>query len=199
VTARPLLAILDGIGGPELLLVFVVVLIFFGGEKMPEFARGLGKILREFKKATSEVEHEIKRAMAEPEATLRPYVPPAATTGALAASASPVAPPATGSDLPQLNESTPGAPSALGQPAESAHPGENPHFSGPAPAAGAFDSPSAAVPAASPAPSLAPSHEAPPSPTPPLSAPPSSSPSSSPLPRAPEFHRPGTDDHGIDA
>jgi sec-independent protein translocase protein TatA len=58
-----LFAFLDGIGGPELLLVLVVVLIFFGGEKLPEFARGLGKALREFKKAAGDVEQEFKRAM----------------------------------------------------------------------------------------------------------------------------------------
>ncbi len=175
----PLLAILDGIGGPELLLVFVVVLIFFGGEKLPEFARGLGKILREFKKATSEVEHEIKRAMAEPEPPARPYVPPATST-ALAASASPT----TGSDTPRPTESTPGAPSALGQPAGSAHPGENPDF-------GVFDPPPPDVPASIPAPAPeAVTPSSPPRPTPPPSP---------PSPRTPEFHRPGTDDHGVDA
>ncbi len=59
------LAFIEGIGGPELLMVMVIVLILFGGKKLPEFARGLGKSMREIKKATSGVEEEFKRAMEE--------------------------------------------------------------------------------------------------------------------------------------
>ncbi len=75
-----LFAFLDGIGGPELLLVLVVVLIFFGGEKLPEFAKGMGKALREFKKAAGDVEQEFKRAMDDlPDKNLSTYLkPPAA-------------------------------------------------------------------------------------------------------------------------
>tara|TARA_R110002111_G_scaffold91268_1_gene142092 strand:+ start:388 stop:726 length:339 start_codon:yes stop_codon:yes gene_type:complete len=57
------LAFIEGVGGPELLMVMVIVLVLFGGKKLPEFARGLGKSLREIKKATSGVEEEFKRAM----------------------------------------------------------------------------------------------------------------------------------------
>jgi len=70
-----------GIGDSEMLLIMVAILIFFGGEKMPELARGLGKALREFKRATSEVEREFKRVMEEAEnpPTTFPskYTPPA--------------------------------------------------------------------------------------------------------------------------
>ena len=73
-----LLAILDGIGGPELLLVLAVVLIFFGGEKLPELARGMGKAIREFKKAAGDVEQEFKRAMDEaPAKPAQPLLKPA--------------------------------------------------------------------------------------------------------------------------
>ena len=60
------LALLGGFGGGEIILVLIIVLILFGGERMPELARSLGKTLREIKKATSGVEDEIKRALAEP-------------------------------------------------------------------------------------------------------------------------------------
>ena len=59
------LAFIGGFGGGEIVLVLIVVLILFGGERMPELARGLGKAIREFKKATSGVEAEIKRALNE--------------------------------------------------------------------------------------------------------------------------------------
>ncbi len=61
------LAFIDGLGGPEMVLVFVLVLILFGGKKLPEFARGLGKTMREFKKAAAGVEDEFKRALEEDE------------------------------------------------------------------------------------------------------------------------------------
>lgn len=40
------------IGGWELIVTLVVVLILFGGKKLPDFARNLGKGMREFKKAS---------------------------------------------------------------------------------------------------------------------------------------------------
>lgn len=64
-----------------MLVVFVVVLIFFGGEKLPELARGMGKAMKEFKKAASDVEHEFKRAMDEaPAKPAQPFLPPSATS-----------------------------------------------------------------------------------------------------------------------
>ena len=40
-----------GIGGPEIILILVVVLLMFGGKKIPEMMRGLGKGMKEFKDA----------------------------------------------------------------------------------------------------------------------------------------------------
>ncbi|MBN2745936.1 MAG: twin-arginine translocase TatA/TatE family subunit [Bacteroidales bacterium] len=48
------------LGGPELLVIVFVVLILFGGKKLPELMRGLGKGVSEFKKATSSFEQEVK-------------------------------------------------------------------------------------------------------------------------------------------
>src|SRR5687767_9555991 len=61
------LAFIDGLGAPEMVLIFVLVLVLFGGQKLPEFARGLGKTMREFKKAAAGVEEEFKRALDEDE------------------------------------------------------------------------------------------------------------------------------------
>jgi sec-independent protein translocase protein TatA len=52
------------LGGPEIAVIFVVVLLLFGAKKIPELARGLGKSMGEFKKARTEFEDEIKRAEA---------------------------------------------------------------------------------------------------------------------------------------
>lgn len=45
-----------GIGGHELLLILLIVLLLFGAKKIPELAKGLGSGLREFKKASSDAE-----------------------------------------------------------------------------------------------------------------------------------------------
>lgn len=48
------------IGSWELILILFVVLILFGGKRLPEFARNLGKGLRAFKKATQGIDEEDK-------------------------------------------------------------------------------------------------------------------------------------------
>ena len=49
-----------GLGPWEIGLIILVVIILFGGKKLPELARGLGLGLREFKKATREIKDEVK-------------------------------------------------------------------------------------------------------------------------------------------
>jgi sec-independent protein translocase protein TatA len=53
------------LGAPELLLIFLVVLLLFGGSKLPELARGLGKAIRNFKEEAEGIRREIEKA-AEP-------------------------------------------------------------------------------------------------------------------------------------
>ena len=54
--------------GPwEIALVILVVIILFGGKKLPELARGLGLGLREFKKAKQEIKDEVKNVTDEVE------------------------------------------------------------------------------------------------------------------------------------
>jgi|TARA_B110000438_G_C15553374_1_gene537922 TatA/E family protein of Tat protein translocase len=48
------------LGGPEIAVIFLVVLLLFGAKKIPELAKGLGKSMGEFKKARSDFEQEIQ-------------------------------------------------------------------------------------------------------------------------------------------
>ena len=50
------------IGGPEIIIILVIVLVLFGGRKIPELMRGLGKGVKEYKDAVNGVEEEIKSA-----------------------------------------------------------------------------------------------------------------------------------------
>ena len=47
-----ILLFLNGLGGGELLLIGLAILLFFGGKKLPELMRGLGKGVKEFKDAS---------------------------------------------------------------------------------------------------------------------------------------------------
>ena len=52
--------------GPwEIALVILVIIMLFGGKKLPELARGLGLGLREFKKAKQEIKDEVKNVTDE--------------------------------------------------------------------------------------------------------------------------------------
>lgn len=51
--------------GPEMLLIFFVILLLFGGKKIPELMRGLGKGVREFNDARDSVKKEFKEGMKE--------------------------------------------------------------------------------------------------------------------------------------
>jgi len=50
---------MGSIGMPELIIIFLVVLLLFGSKRLPELAKGLGKGMREFKKATHELRDEL--------------------------------------------------------------------------------------------------------------------------------------------
>ena len=49
----------NAIGPVEMMVIFIIVLMVFGADKIPELARGLGKGIREFKKAANMVRNEI--------------------------------------------------------------------------------------------------------------------------------------------
>lgn len=54
---------LGNLNGTELLVILGVVLLLFGGKKIPELMRGLGKGIREFNNARHNIEEEIKEGM----------------------------------------------------------------------------------------------------------------------------------------
>ncbi|HUS60773.1 MAG TPA: twin-arginine translocase TatA/TatE family subunit [Acidimicrobiales bacterium] len=54
-----------GIGAPELLIVLVVILVFFGGAKLPKLARSLGSATKEFKAGQVEGDKSIEEAKRE--------------------------------------------------------------------------------------------------------------------------------------
>ena len=55
---------IGGLGGPELIIILVILVLLFGAKKIPELAKGLGTGMREFRKGSSgnyEVEEEKKK------------------------------------------------------------------------------------------------------------------------------------------
>lgn len=54
---------IGGIGGSELLLIVFVLLLLFGGKKLPELMKGLGHGIRDFKDAVSSETEQIKEVM----------------------------------------------------------------------------------------------------------------------------------------
>jgi sec-independent protein translocase protein TatA len=71
------------IGGWEMVLILVVVLVLFGAKKLPELAKGLGQGIKEFKKATREVTDELHNAMEEtPRSPTRTYAEPTQSASA---------------------------------------------------------------------------------------------------------------------
>lgn len=51
-----------GLGTPELVIILVILLVLFGGAKLPSLARGLGQSIKEFKKASANDESDKKPA-----------------------------------------------------------------------------------------------------------------------------------------
>jgi sec-independent protein translocase protein TatA len=55
-----ILLFLGGVGPPEIILIGLFILVFFGARKIPEFMKGLGKGVREFKDAVKDVKKEVE-------------------------------------------------------------------------------------------------------------------------------------------
>lgn len=63
---------MGALGGDKIVLILVLVLILFGGQKIPEMMRGLGQGMKEFKKATrdEEEDHSLPHPAAVPTVTV---------------------------------------------------------------------------------------------------------------------------------
>ena len=59
-------------GGSEWILILLVVLLFFGGKKIPDLMRGIGKGVKEFNDAKDSVKKEIDAGMKEKDASPAP-------------------------------------------------------------------------------------------------------------------------------
>ena len=57
-----MLASFMNLGGPDLLVILVIILVLFGAKKLPELARGLGQAIKEFQKAKDEFTDELHKA-----------------------------------------------------------------------------------------------------------------------------------------
>lgn len=57
---------IGGLGVQELLVVFVIALVLFGGKKLPEVGQNLGKALRSFRAAEEETRRDLEEALKDP-------------------------------------------------------------------------------------------------------------------------------------
>ncbi len=57
-----ILLFVGGIGASEMLLIVFVLLLLFGGKKLPELMRGLGRGIRDFKNETASITDQVKEA-----------------------------------------------------------------------------------------------------------------------------------------
>ena len=53
------------IGGQEILIILIIVLVLFGGKKIPELMKGMGKGVKEYKKAVNGIEHEVNNVASD--------------------------------------------------------------------------------------------------------------------------------------
>ena len=74
------LLFLGGLGTTEMIVILLALLLLFGGKKIPELMRGLGKGIREFNDAKTNVRKEIEEGIVEKERTTTTSTTTTATT-----------------------------------------------------------------------------------------------------------------------
>jgi sec-independent protein translocase protein TatA len=74
------IASLMNLGGPDLIVILLIVLVLFGAKKLPELARGMGQAVKEFQKAKDEFSDELNKAGKTDAAAPKADVQPAQST-----------------------------------------------------------------------------------------------------------------------
>jgi sec-independent protein translocase protein TatA len=75
---------IGNLGGPDLFIILLIVLVLFGAKKLPDLARSLGQSMNEFKKAREDIDREFRNTGAPPS---QPQTSQFTQEGAAAASA----------------------------------------------------------------------------------------------------------------
>jgi sec-independent protein translocase protein TatA len=57
---------IGGLGWPEIILIFAVILLLFGAKRLPDVAKSLGRGIQEFKKASREIQSDIEKSVELP-------------------------------------------------------------------------------------------------------------------------------------
>jgi len=74
-----LLAFFGNLGGPDLIILLLIILVLFGAKKLPELARGMGSAIKEFQKAKDEFTDELHSAGKTDASKTADVRPPAST------------------------------------------------------------------------------------------------------------------------
>jgi len=76
--AMSILASFMNLGGPDLIIILLIILVLFGAKKLPELARGLGQAIKEFQKAKDEFSDELHKA-GQTDTAAKGNLPPSST------------------------------------------------------------------------------------------------------------------------
>jgi sec-independent protein translocase protein TatA len=57
---------IGNLGGPDLLIIFLIVFVLFGAKKLPDLARSLGQSMNEFRKTREDIDRELHNTGAQP-------------------------------------------------------------------------------------------------------------------------------------
>ena len=98
-----LFALLPNLGGPDLIIILLIILVLFGAKKLPELARGLGQAIKEFQKAKDEFGDELHKA-GQSDTAAKGNLPPSSTVPRTDAPASTATRPDPNQGVPPGNQ-----------------------------------------------------------------------------------------------